>query len=62
MRILSVQEREASRHTVERMARAALADSGIGADDVDLIKLQAAGSPHNDAEEIAGLKAYGNWS
>lgn len=47
----------ASRHTVERMARAALADSGIGADDVDLIKLQAAGSPHNDAEEIAGLKA-----
>ncbi|MCK6392132.1 beta-ketoacyl synthase N-terminal-like domain-containing protein [Zoogloea sp.] len=47
----------ASRHTVERMVHAALADSGIGAAEVDLIKLQAAGSPHNDAEEIAGLKA-----
>lgn len=47
----------ACRHAVERMARVALADSGIGAAEVDLIKLQAAGSPHNDAEEIAGLKA-----
>lgn len=46
----------ASRQTVERMVRAALYDSGIAAADVDLIKLQAAGSPHNDAEEIAGIK------
>ena len=47
----------ATRSAITRMAGQALADSGLAPADVDLIKLQAAGSPHNDAEEIAGLKA-----
>jgi 3-oxoacyl-[acyl-carrier-protein] synthase-1 len=47
----------ASRTTVTKMVEIALADSGLTPADVDLIKLQAAGSPQNDAEEIAGLQA-----
>ena len=46
----------ANRDAVARTVRAALADSGLAAGDIDLLKLQAAGSPHNDAEEIAGLR------
>lgn len=46
----------ASIEAVASMAAAALADAGLAAAEVDLIKLQAAGSPHNDAAEIAGLR------
>lgn len=46
----------ASADAVRSMALAALADAGRRADDIDLIKLQAAGSPHNDAAELAGLR------
>lgn len=35
----------------------ALKDAGCTSQEIDLIKLQAAGSPQNDAEEIAGLQA-----
>ena len=38
------------------MCAAALADSGLTADAIDLIKLQAAGSPRNDAAEVRALK------
>lgn len=47
----------ASAKAVAAMTREALADAGKTASEVDLIKLQAAGSPHNDAAEIAGLRA-----
>lgn len=47
----------AHRDAVSDMVRAALADSGLTAGDIDRIKLQAAGSPMNDAEELIGLRA-----
>jgi 3-oxoacyl-[acyl-carrier-protein] synthase-1 len=43
--------------TVTQMCIQALADSGLQAGDIDLIKLQAAGSPINDVNELAGLAA-----
>ena len=42
--------------TVAEMGRQALANSGLRADQIDLIKLQAAGSGNNDATELAGLR------
>jgi 3-oxoacyl-[acyl-carrier-protein] synthase-1 len=39
------------------MYRRALVASGVSADDIDLVKVQAAGSPGNDAAEAAGLRA-----
>ena len=41
---------------VAAMARQAVANSGLALAQVDLVKLQAAGSPHNDATELAGLR------
>ena len=41
---------------VTTMCAEALARSGVRASDIDLIKLQAAGSHHNDATELAGLR------
>lgn len=41
---------------VASMYRRALAESGLAADAVDLIKVQAAGSPGNDAVEAQGLR------
>ena len=46
----------ASLDAVAAMTRQALQSAGLQARDIDLIKLQAAGSPHNDAVEIAGLR------
>jgi 3-oxoacyl-[acyl-carrier-protein] synthase-1 len=43
--------------TVTRMCEQALAASGLKSSDIDLIKLQAAGSPVNDVNELAGLAA-----
>ncbi|MDH4234868.1 MAG: beta-ketoacyl synthase, partial [Gallionella sp.] len=43
--------------TVAQMCNQALADSGLVASDIGLIKLQAAGSPANDANELTGLAA-----
>jgi 3-oxoacyl-[acyl-carrier-protein] synthase-1 len=43
--------------TVNQMCEQALAASGLKSSDIDLIKLQAAGSPANDANELAGLAA-----
>ena len=43
--------------TVTQMCRQALADSGLAPSDIDLIKLQAAGSPVNDVNELTGLAA-----
>lgn len=43
--------------TVTQMCEQALADSGLKSSDIDLIKLQAAGSPANDANELTGLTA-----
>ena len=43
--------------TVTQMCEQALAASGLEASDIDLIKLQAAGSPVNDANELTGLAA-----
>lgn len=43
--------------TVSRMCDQALASCGLAAADIDLIKLQAAGSPANDQNELAGLAA-----
>ena len=40
---------------VAAMCREALARSGLEPAQIDLIKLQAAGSPNNDATELAGL-------
>jgi 3-oxoacyl-[acyl-carrier-protein] synthase-1 len=42
---------------VSEMCRQALADSGVTAGTIDLIKVQAAGSPGNDAAEAQGLRA-----
>ncbi|MDP5240955.1 beta-ketoacyl synthase N-terminal-like domain-containing protein [Uliginosibacterium sp. 31-16] len=42
---------------VAQMCTQALASAGLHAGDIDLIKLQAAGSPGNDATEIAGLRS-----
>lgn len=47
----------AAADTVADAVRAALADASLAAAQLDLVKLQAAGSPHNDAAEIDGLKA-----
>lgn len=46
----------ASEAAVTAMAEQALLSAGIEARQIDLIKLQAAGSPHNDGAEIAGLR------
>lgn len=43
--------------TVTQMCNQALASCGLAASDIGLIKLQAAGSPANDANELAGLAA-----
>jgi len=43
--------------TVARMCEQALADSGLKPSDIGLIKLQAAGSIANDANELSGLAA-----
>lgn len=43
--------------TVAQMCRQALAASGLVATDIGLIKLQAAGSPANDINELTGLAA-----
>jgi 3-oxoacyl-[acyl-carrier-protein] synthase-1 len=47
----------ASATAVALMCRRALAASGVDAANVDLIKVQAAGSPGNDATEAQGLQA-----
>lgn len=47
----------ASATAVESMYRRALASSGLVAEEIDLIKVQAAGSPSNDAVEAQGLLA-----
>ena len=41
---------------VATMCRLALARSGLRNSDIDLVKMQAAGSQHNDATELAGLR------
>jgi 3-oxoacyl-[acyl-carrier-protein] synthase-1 len=41
---------------VRAMCQAALAQSGLRPEDIDLIKVQAAGSPVNDAIEVEALK------
>jgi len=46
----------ASALAVAAMARDALREAGLRPEQIDLIKLQAAGSPHNDGVEIAGLR------
>lgn len=43
--------------TVEQLCRQALAESGLQPEQIDLIKVQAAGSPFNDQNEVAGLSA-----
>lgn len=43
--------------TVTQLCRQALADSGLQPAQIDLIKVQAAGSPFNDQNEVAGLSA-----
>ena len=47
----------ASVTAVVSMYRRALENSGLAADEIDLIKVQAAGSPGNDAVEAQGLRA-----
>jgi 3-oxoacyl-[acyl-carrier-protein] synthase I len=47
----------ASVKSVKQMCQRALDASGLTAADVDLIKVQAAGSPGNDASEAEGLRA-----
>lgn len=42
--------------TVARLCREVLAQAGLAPDAIDLVKLQAAGSPGNDAHEIEGLR------
>lgn len=42
--------------TVAQLCREALAQSGLSAASIDLIKVQAAGSPFNDLNEVAGLR------
>lgn len=46
----------ASASAVTRMTQAALANSALPAETIGLIKLQAAGSPTNDATELEGLR------
>ncbi len=46
----------ASASAVASMVQRALAASGLAADEIDLIKVQAAGSPGNDAVEAHGLR------
>jgi len=43
--------------SVARMCQQALAASGLNPSDIGLIKLQAAGSPANDVNELAGMAA-----
>ncbi|HEY0720074.1 MAG TPA: beta-ketoacyl synthase N-terminal-like domain-containing protein, partial [Gammaproteobacteria bacterium] len=46
--------------TVVQLCRQALADSGLSAEQIDLVKVQASGSPANDLNEVAGLReAFG---
>ena len=47
----------ANSQTVTQMCAQALAASGLKSSDIDLIKLQAAGSPANDVNELTGLAA-----
>ncbi len=47
----------ASTAAVVSMYQRALAESGLAADAIDLVKVQAAGSPDNDAVEAQGLRA-----
>ena len=47
----------ASASAVAQMCRRALAASELDADALDLVKVQAAGSPGNDASEAEGLRA-----
>lgn len=47
----------ASVAAVVSMYQRALAESGLAADAIDLVKVQAAGSPDNDAVEAQGLRA-----
>lgn len=47
----------ASAFAVERMYQSALAHCGLAAGAIDLIKVQAAGSPGNDAIEAQGLRS-----
>ncbi len=51
------QPTSASAKAVMQMCQRALAASGLSSTDVDLIKVQAAGSPGNDANEAEGLRA-----
>ncbi len=48
----------AAPESVENMYRQALAASGWTAGTIDLVKVQAAGSPGNDAAEAQGLRAF----
>lgn len=48
----------ASARAVAEMCAKALADSGLRADEIDLIKVQAAGSPGNDVAEAQGLREH----
>src|SRR5512135_824023 len=48
----------ASVAAVVSMYQRALSASGLAADEVDLVKVQAAGSPGNDAVEAQGLREY----
>ena len=48
----------ASAAAVVSMYQQAVATSGLAADAIDLIKVQAAGSPGNDAIEAQGLREY----
>jgi len=50
------QPTSASASAVTSMYQRALANSGLAADAIDLIKVQAAGSPGNDAIEAQGLR------
>jgi 3-oxoacyl-[acyl-carrier-protein] synthase-1 len=47
----------ASREAIATMLRAALAEAALAPADIGLVKMQAAGSPYNDAEEVFGLRA-----
>lgn len=46
----------ADQHVITQMIAQTLNECGLAPAEIDLIKLQAAGSPQNDAEEIAGLQ------
>lgn len=50
------QPTSASADAVARMCQQALANSGVASHDIDAIKVQAAGSPGNDAAEAQGLR------